>query len=112
MENVRRHEIDLVTYALERLNQVEGLHIYGPQDPHARGGAIAFTLGDIHPHDIAAVLDAEGIAVRAGHHCAMPLHDKLGLAATARASFYIYNTPDDVDRLAAGLDKVIELLGG
>lgn len=112
MDNVRSHEIELVTYALEKLNQVEGLHIYGPQDPNARGGAIAFTLGDIHAHDIAAVLDSEGIAVRAGHHCAMPLHDKLGLAATTRASFYVYNTPDDVDRLVAGLDKVIELLGG
>ncbi len=111
MKNVRRHEIELTTYALARLNEVEGVRIYGPLEPTARGGAVAFTLGDIHPHDVASVLDGEGIAVRAGHHCAMPLHDKLGLSATTRASFYIYNIPGEVDRLAAGLDKVRELLG-
>jgi len=111
MKNVRRHEIELTTYALARLNEVEGVRIYGPLEPTARGGAVAFTLGDIHPHDVASVLDGEGIAVRAGHHCAMPLHDKLGLSATTRASFYIYNIPEEVDRLAAGLDKVRELLG-
>lgn len=111
MHHVRRHEIELTTYAFNRLSQVEGVRIYGPPDPIARGGAVAFTLGDIHPHDVAAVLDGEGIAVRAGHHCAMPLHDKLGLTATTRASFYIYNSPEEVDRLAVGLDKVRELLG-
>ncbi len=111
MAEVRQHEIELTRYALEKLNQVEGLRIYGPQKPEHRGGAISFTLGDIHPHDIAAVLDGEGIAVRAGHHCAMPLHDKFGLPATTRASFYVYNTPEDVDRLVAGLEKVIELFG-
>ena len=111
MPHVRRHEIELTTYAFNRLSQVEGVRIYGPPDPTARGGAVAFTLGDIHPHDVAAVLDGEGIAVRAGHHCAMPLHDKLGLTATTRASFYIYNSPEEVDRLAAGLDKVRDLLG-
>ncbi len=111
MENVRQHEIELTAYALERLNQVEGLRIYGPQDPAVRGGAITFTLGNVHPHDVAAVLDAEGIAVRAGHHCAMPLHDKLDLPATTRASFYVYNTPEDIDRLADALDKARELLG-
>jgi cysteine desulfurase/selenocysteine lyase len=110
MAEVRQHEVELVTYALERLNQVEGIRIYGPQEPAQRGGSIAFTLGDIHPHDVAAVLDGEGIAVRAGHHCAMPLHDKFGLPATTRASFYIYNTPAEIDRLAAGLDKVMQLL--
>ncbi len=110
MHNVRRHEIELTTYAFERLSQVEGIRIYGPHDPTARGGAVAFTLGDIHPHDIAAVLDSEGICIRAGHHCAMPLHDKLGLTATARASFYVYNIPEEVDRLAEGLDKARELL--
>jgi cysteine desulfurase/selenocysteine lyase len=110
MADVRQHEIELVTYALDQLSQVEGIRIYGPQDPLTRGGAIPFTLGDIHPHDVAAVLDGEGIAVRAGHHCAMPLHDKFGLAATTRASFYVYNTPAEVDRLTKGLEKVIELL--
>ncbi len=111
MFNVRRHEIELTSYAFERLGLVEGIRLYGPPDPTARGGAMAFTLGDIHPHDVAAVLDGEGIAVRAGHHCAMPLHDKLGLTATTRASFYVYNLPEEVDRLAEGLDKVRELLG-
>jgi cysteine desulfurase/selenocysteine lyase len=111
MENVRQHEIEMVTYALDRLNQVEGVGILGPQDPAIRGGAVTFTLGTIHPHDVAAVLDGEGIAVRAGHHCAMPLHDKFSLPATTRASFYVYNTSDEIDRLAIGLEKVTELLG-
>lgn len=111
MPHVRRHEIELTSYALKRLEQVEGVRTYGPHDPTARGGAIAFTLGDIHAHDVAAVLDGQGIAVRAGHHCAMPLHDKLGLTATTRASFYVYNTKEDADKLAEGLDVVRELLG-
>jgi cysteine desulfurase/selenocysteine lyase len=111
MHNIRQHEIALTTYALDKLGQVEGIRMYGPLEPTARGGAIAFTLGDIHAHDIAAVLDGEGVAVRAGHHCTMPLHDKLGLQATARASFYIYNLPEEVDRLADALDKTRELLG-
>jgi cysteine desulfurase/selenocysteine lyase len=111
MANVRRHEIELVTYALKKLTQVEGLRIFGPLDPATRGGAVAFTLGHIHPHDVSAVLDGEGIAVRAGHHCAMPLHEKFNLPATTRASFYVYNQPADIDKLVVGLDKVIELLG-
>ena len=111
MPHVRQHEVELTTYAMERLSQVEGICIYGPRSLADRGGAITFTLGDIHPHDIAAVLDGEGIAVRAGHHCAMPLHDKLGLVATTRASFYVYNINEDADRLAEGLDKVRMLLG-
>ncbi|MBN1221504.1 MAG: cysteine desulfurase [Anaerolineae bacterium] len=111
MHNVRQHEMVLTTYALQRLHQVEGIRIYGPDEPTARGGAVAFTLGNIHPHDVAAVLDGEGIAVRAGHHCTMPLHTKLGLQATTRASFYIYNLPEEVDRLAEALDKTRELLG-
>jgi cysteine desulfurase/selenocysteine lyase len=112
MHNVRRHEIELTTYAFKRLSQVEGLRIYGPHDPTARGGVVAFTLGDIHPHDIASVLDHEGIAIRAGHHCAMPLHQKLGLSATARASFYVYTRPSEIDRLAEALDKVRKLFAG
>jgi cysteine desulfurase/selenocysteine lyase len=112
MHNVRKHEIELTSYAFKRLSQVEGIRIYGPRDPTARGGAVAFTLGDIHPHDIASVLDHEGIAIRAGHHCAMPLHQKLGLSATARASFYVYTCPSEIDRLAEGLDKVRELFAG
>jgi cysteine desulfurase/selenocysteine lyase len=112
MHNVRKHEIELTSYAFKRLSQVEGIRIYGPRDPTARGGAVAFTLGDIHPHDIASVLDHEGIAIRAGHHCAMPLHQKLGLSATARASFYVYTRASEIDRLAEGLDKVRELFAG
>ncbi|MCB0180091.1 MAG: aminotransferase class V-fold PLP-dependent enzyme, partial [Anaerolineae bacterium] len=73
-------------------------------------GSIAFSLGHIHPHDVAAILDSEGVAVRAGHHCAMPLHDKFGLPATTRASFYVYNIPADVDRLVSGLEKCLNLL--
>lgn len=111
MDNVRRHEIELVSYALERLSQVEGIRIYGPQDPAVRGGAVAFTLGNIHAHDVSAVLDGDGVAVRAGHHCAMPLHDKFELQATTRASFYVYNTPEEIDKLAWGLERVIELFG-
>jgi cysteine desulfurase/selenocysteine lyase len=112
MHEIRKHEIELTTYAFDRLCQLEGIRIYGPPDPTARGGAVAFTLGDIHPHDQAYLLDHEGIAIRAGHHCAMPLHDKLGLTATARASFYVYNRPSDIDRLAEALDRARELFGG
>ncbi len=108
MENVQAHESALVRYAMERLQDVEGLRILGPR-PEDRGGVVAFTLGDIHPHDIAAVLDSEGIAIRAGHHCAQPLHERYGIMATARASFYIYNTTQEVDRLAEGLERVREI---
>ena len=111
MHEVRKHEIELTTYAFDQLSQVEGICIYGPHNPTARGGAVAFTLGDIHPHDLASLLDREGIAIRAGHHCAMPLHEKLGLSATARASFYIYNDSSDIDRLADALDQARELFG-
>jgi cysteine desulfurase/selenocysteine lyase len=104
MDWVQQHERSLVTYAMARLSQVEGLRILGPASD-ARGGVVAFTLEGIHPHDIAALLDGEGIAVRAGHHCAQPIHDFLGIVASARASFYFYNTPDEVDRLVAALEK-------
>jgi cysteine desulfurase/selenocysteine lyase len=99
---IHSQEQFLVRYAYSRLSQIEGLHIVGPE---ARGGLIAFTLNDIHPHDLAAVLDQDGIAVRAGHHCAMPIHDRLGIVATARASFYFYNTPQEVDQLCASLER-------
>jgi cysteine desulfurase / selenocysteine lyase len=112
MENVRQHEIELVDYALNRLGSLEGIQIYGPMDPEERGGAITFNLGDIHPHDLATLLDQESIAIRAGHHCAMPLHDKLGLTATARASFYIYNKPGEVDQLAEALDRARQIFEG
>jgi len=102
---VREQEHALVSYAVEKMAQVEGLHLIGPEGDQ-RGGVAAFTLADIHPHDIAAVLDSEGIAIRAGHHCAQPIHEHFGIVATARASFYFYNTFEEVDRLAAALDKV------
>jgi cysteine desulfurase/selenocysteine lyase len=104
MDFVQRHEQELVSYALERLRQVDGLTLYGPEAAQ-RGGVVSFTLEDVHPHDLAQVLDSEGICVRAGNHCAQPLIEKLGLPATARASFYIYNTPDEVDALAQALEK-------
>jgi cysteine desulfurase/selenocysteine lyase len=106
MEWIHAQEQALVRYAAARLSQIEGLHIVGPQD---RAGLVAFTFNDIHPHDLSAILDQDGVAVRAGHHCAMPIHDRLGVAATARASFYFYNTPDEVDHLCAGLEKATEI---
>ena len=112
MDNVRRHEVELTHYALERLGQVEGIRLYGPLDAEARGGAVAFNLGDVHAHDLASILDREGIAIRAGHHCAMPLHQKLGVSATARASFYVYNEPAEVDRLVDALNGARRLFGG
>lgn len=107
MEWVREHERDLVAYALERLSPLEprGLAIYGPRDPARIADVISFNFADVHPHDLASILDTEGICVRAGHHCTMPLMEKMGWPATARASFYIYNTPEDVDALVAGIDK-------
>jgi cysteine desulfurase/selenocysteine lyase len=109
MEKVYAHEQHLIGYALERLAEVEGLRLYGPQSLEQRGGALSFTLEGVHPHDIAAVLDGEGIAVRAGHHCCQPLHTLLDVPATARASFYMYNIPEEIDRLVAGLEKTRQL---
>jgi cysteine desulfurase/selenocysteine lyase len=109
MEAIHRHECDLLGYALDRLAGVEGLRIYGPNGTELRGGAVSFTLEGVHPHDVAAILDGEGVAVRAGHHCTQPLHRLLDVPATTRASFYIYNTHEEVDRLAAGLEKAKRL---
>lgn len=99
MENTHHYEEELVAYVLPKLQQIEGLTIYGPQDPAKRTGVIAFNLDGLHPHDVATTLDMEGVAVRAGHHCAQPLLKCLQVAATARASFYFYNTKQDADRL-------------
>jgi cysteine desulfurase/selenocysteine lyase len=104
MENVRAHEEDLAAYAIERLTDA-GATIYGPKDVTARGAEISFWYRDIHPHDLAQILDQEGVAVRAGHHCAQILHRHLGIPATVRASFYVYNGRDDVDALIGALDK-------
>ena len=101
-----------MAYALETLPaKVPGIELYGPMDPDVRGGVVPFNLPGIHPHDVAQVLDRSGIAVRAGHHCTMPLHERLDLAATARASFGVYTTTEDIDALAAGLREVQKLFG-
>jgi len=106
MEAVRHHEIELTAYALERLAEFESIKIFGPLNSTKRGGAVSFYDRDIHPHDMAQFLDSRGIAIRAGHHCAMPLTKLLGVPATARASFYIYNTKDDVDTLVEALKEM------
>jgi cysteine desulfurase / selenocysteine lyase len=111
MERVRAHERDLVAYALERLPEVEGIHLYGPTDLDRRGGVAAFAIDGIHPHDIAELCDREGVCVRAGHHCAQPLMRCLGVGATARASFHVYNSRDEVDRLVDALGKAREVFG-
>lgn len=112
MDAVREHERDLVAYALEVLpREVPSIEIYGPLDPDLRGGVVPFNLPGIHPHDVAQVLDRFGIAVRAGHHCTMPLHERLDLAATARASFSVYTTRDDIDALARGIGEVLRVFG-
>ena len=103
MEAVREHEIALTSYALERMRDLPSITIYGPPDATLRAGVISFNDGDVHPHDLATVLDRRGLAIRAGHHCAQPLMERLGQTATARASFYVYNNRDDVDRLIDGL---------
>ena len=103
MDNVRRHEIELTTYALKRMQEWKDIKIYGPTDANSRAGVISFSQNGVHPHDLATILDREGIAVRAGHHCAQPLMKWLGAPATARASFYVHNNKNDIDALMAGL---------
>lgn len=111
MREVREHERQLTAYALEALGEVPHLKIYGPTDPARRGSVVAFTYGGVHPHDMATVLDYEGVAVRAGHHCAQVLMRRLDVPATARASFYVYNTQEDVDALMVALGRVKEVFG-
>ncbi|WP_232696761.1 cysteine desulfurase [Brevibacillus daliensis] len=109
LENIEAHEKKLIKYAIEQMKQLEGVTIYGPIEN--RSSLITFNLAEVHPHDLATILDTEGIAVRAGHHCAQPLMRWLKATATARASFYLYNTEDDVDALIAGLKKAKEYFG-
>ncbi|HEX3368422.1 MAG TPA: SufS family cysteine desulfurase [Candidatus Cybelea sp.] len=113
MEWVREHEKDLTTYALARLSEYEprGLAIYGPRDPEKISGVISFNFADVHAHDLASILDTEGVCVRAGHHCTMPLMEKMGWNATARASFYLYNTEADIDVLCEGIEKAARVFG-
>ncbi len=108
MAEVAAHERALTGYARERLAAIEGLRLYGPEE---RAGVVSFTLADIHPHDLATIVDSEGVAIRAGHHCAQPLMRRLDVPATARASFYVYNTREDVDALAGALEKARALFG-
>ncbi len=109
MDNVREHEIELTKYAIEKLSKVKGLHIYGTKDISKRGGVISFNFADVHPHDVAQIIDGEGIAVRSGHHCAQVLMERLNVAATSRASFYIYNTKQDIDILVNSLNIVAKV---
>jgi cysteine desulfurase/selenocysteine lyase len=110
MDAITAHEHEITEYALERLEEVPGVKLFGPSAKY-KGGVAAFTLDGVHPHDVAQILDKDGIAVRAGHHCAQPLHEKFGLPATSRASFYLYNTKEEVDLLINGIYKVKELFG-
>ena len=110
LDAIEAHEHELAAYAIERMSDVEGIRIFGPP-PERRAGIVSFDLEGIHPHDVAQVLDWEGIAVRAGHHCTQPLMKRLGVAATTRASFYLYTIPEEIDRLVDGLHKVRKALG-
>jgi cysteine desulfurase/selenocysteine lyase len=101
---VRDHELELARIAIERLEGI-GATVYGPKGKEERGGVVSFNLPEVHPHDMATILDQEGVCIRAGHHCAMPLMRRLDVPATARASFYVYNTREDVDALIDGLEK-------
>jgi len=111
MDRVRDHEISITGYALERLRSLGGLSIYGPLDPANRGGVIAFNDSQIHPHDLAQFLDGNGVAIRAGHHCAQPLHRHMGIPASARASFHVYNTREDVDALVDSISGARRYFG-
>ncbi len=110
MDHVAAHEQEIITYALERLDEIPGVKVLGPKAKY-KGGVAAFTFDGVHPHDVAQILDQSGIAVRAGHHCAMPLHEKYNILATTRASFYLYNTKEEVDRLVEGIYNVKRVFG-
>lgn len=109
MDNIRNHEIELTKYALDKMSKVKGITIYGPKDIAKRGGVISFNFHDVHPHDVATIIDKDGVAVRSGHHCAQVLMERLDVAATNRASFYVYNTKQEIDSLIGALNKVAEL---
>lgn len=109
MENIFAHERELTDYALSRLSELSNLSIYGPKTTKDKTGVISFSIKGVHPHDVAQILDREGIAIRSGFHCAMPLHQELKLPATCRASFYVYNTTDEIDKLVEGIEKAKKL---
>ena len=112
MDNIFAHEHAMIGYALERIAEVPGVRVIGPEDPGKKGGVASMVIDGIHPHDSADILNHHGIAVRAGHHCAQPLHDRFGLPSTTRASFYLYNTFEEVDRLIEGLYHVKDVFAG
>jgi cysteine desulfurase/selenocysteine lyase len=103
MDEIHKHEVELTRYGIEKMNEIKDLKIIGPRDLDMRGGTLSFTVGEIHPHDLGQFLDSQGIAVRTGHHCAWPLTRKLGVPATTRASFYLYNSKNDIDALISGI---------
>jgi cysteine desulfurase/selenocysteine lyase len=111
MDAINAYERELTTYALSRFAEVDGLRIIGPPTAQARGAAISFAIGDLHPHDVGQVLDEQGIAVRVGHHCARPVCLRFGVPATTRASFYLYTTRGEIDALVEGLDRVKAFFG-
>ena len=112
MENVAAHEQAITAYALERMQEVDGLTVVGPREAVQRGGAISFTLDDVHPHDVAQLLDSRGVAVRAGHHCAKPAHQRFGVQSTTRASFYLYTTEAEIDALVDAIRHTQQYFGG
>ena len=111
MENCFEHEQQLTSYALLRLGEIKNLSVFGPTDMNTKTGVVSFTIKGIHPHDVAQIMDQDGIALRSGFHCAMPLHIKLEVPSTTRASFYIYNTKDEIDKLIEGIIKVKNIFG-
>lgn len=111
IERIETHEREIMAYAMEELGAIPGLRIFGPESLDEHSAVISFTMGDAHPHDISTILDSEGVAVRAGHHCAQLVMKRYGVSATARASFYLYSTKEDVDRLVEGLGRVAEIFG-
>jgi cysteine desulfurase/selenocysteine lyase len=111
LDNIRKHEESLVAYMLRRLSEVRGLHIIGPMDVKRRAGLVAFTLDGVHPHDVSAMLAEDNICVRSGHHCAMPLHGRLGVPASTRASVYLYNKKEEIDSLVESLQRIRKVFG-
>lgn len=111
MDNIAQHEQELIEYALEKLEKIPGLHIVGPTTATDRGAAISFVLEGIHPHDLGQVLDDHGVCIRVGHHCAWPIHRSLGVQSTARASFYLYNTKEEIDTLVEAIENARAFFG-
>jgi cysteine desulfurase/selenocysteine lyase len=111
MKAIRDHEVELTAYGLDKIGSIPGLRIYGPDDADKKGGVLSFNFGEVHAHDVGTICDSKGVAVRAGHHCAKPLMRRFDVPATTRASFYLYNTKEEIDRLAEALDEVTSVLG-